>query len=274
MLRIVIVFLFLASTKILAQEKLLPAGLSIAGHRGGYYFQYPESSLSLFEYIATGFGTDTIMVELDIRKSKNGTLYIMHDETINRTTNGSGKITDLDDEYLNNLFLKQEGGTLTNERIPTLADVLNFIKGKNINLMLDIKMPVHSEVYTLVTQKNLESRMLVLTFNMELTNKLSTQSTKISLSALIETEADWEQFKTMQLVNRKKVAYISAKTPLGLIQKIKAEGVKVMADVSEAQRNNNHPLQSRGYQNKVKDQKLDILISDYPLEARKDCGRK
>ena len=100
--------------------------LKIAGHRGGYYYEHPESSLPLFGSIAKKFKSDTIIVELDLRKSKNGTIYIMHDETVDRTTNGKGKIDQLDDAYLNSLYLKKENGEITHERIPTFDDVLTL----------------------------------------------------------------------------------------------------------------------------------------------------
>jgi glycerophosphoryl diester phosphodiesterase len=77
------------------------------------------------------FKSDTITVELDLRKSKNGTIYILHDETVDRTTNGKWKIDQLEDSYINSLFLKKENGQITRERIPTFDDVLMFIKIKN-----------------------------------------------------------------------------------------------------------------------------------------------
>ena len=51
----------------------------------------------------------------------------MHDETGDRTANGTGKIDQLEDAHLSSLFLKKENGQLTHERIPTFNDVLTFI---------------------------------------------------------------------------------------------------------------------------------------------------
>lgn len=248
--------------------------VKIAGHRGGYYFEYPESSMPLFGYIAKQFKRDTIMVELDLRKSKSGTIYIMHDETIDRTTNGKGKLSELDDAYLNSLFLKNEKGQLTKERIPTFEDILRFIKKKNINLMLDIKEPIHAEAYQLVKKYGLENRMLTLTFNMDLTKKVAALSDQIFLSALIESETDWQKYQEVNMRPGRKVAYINAKTPQALITTLKENKILVMADVSEALRNGNKPLEASGYKNKVSDQQLDILITDYPIEARKDLQSK
>lgn len=248
------------------------AQLKIAGHRGGYYHSYPESSLPLFEFIANQFERDTIIIEIDLRKSKSGTIFLLHDEMVNRTTTGEGKINDLTDEYLSSLYLKKSNGEITSERIPTFDDILNFIKDRNINLMLDVKEPIHAEVLDQVKQHNLENRVLVLTFRMELTRQVIVLSQKILLSALVETETDWEAASELPIQNR--VVYINAKTPSQLISKMRKHGVKIMADVSEDTRHSGKPLPEESYRKQVRDMQLDILISDFPIEARKAFKEK
>ncbi len=242
--------------------------VKIAGHRSGYYFDFPESSLPLMEFIESQFGRDTLMAEVDLRMSKSGTIYMMHDETVDRTTTGKGKVADLTDSELNSLFLKKEKGEITNQHIPTLQDLLKFAEHRKINLMLDIKTPIHAEVYTLLKQYNMENRSLTLTFNMELTQKVAALSNRVALSALIVTEEDWQQFSKVSLPQPKKVAYINSNTPTGVIDQLKKNRIKVMADVSEEQNNMGKPLDAEGYRTKVLHQKLDILITDFPIEAR------
>jgi glycerophosphoryl diester phosphodiesterase len=261
--------LFFIPAVVFAQQNKISSDLKIAGHRGGYYYEHPESSLPLFASIAKKFKSDTIIVELDLRKSKNGTIYIMHDQTVDRTTNGTGKIAELEDAYLNGLFLKKENGEPTRQRIPTFDDVLIFIKKKNINLMLDIKTPIHAEAYALVQKYNMQNRMLTLTFNMELTKKVAALSNQIALSALIESEKDWQEYKEIGMLRGKKIAYINSKIPVSLIEELKKSQILIMADVSETLRNSGKPLDADGYKKKITDQMLDILITDFPIEARR-----
>lgn len=209
-----------------------------------------------------------------MRKSKDGTIYIMHDETVDRTTNGKGKLDQLNDDYLSRLYLKKENGDVTRQRIPTFDVLLQFIRNKNINLMLDIKSPIHAEAYALVKKYNLEDRMLTLTFNMDLTKKVASLSNQILLSALIESENDWQQFNGVPMAAIKKVAYINSKTSAALILELKKNQIRIMADVSEALRNSGKPLDDAGYQNIVKENSLDILITDFPIEARKTLIKK
>jgi len=252
-----------------ANAQKAPDNLKIAGHRGGYYFDYPESSLSLLKYLAKQFKKDTIIAEIDLRKSKDGTIYIMHDETVDRTTNGTGKLDQLEDVYLNTLSLKKENGELTRKRIPKFEEVLIFTKSKNINLMLDIKTPIYAEAFELVKKHKLENRVLTLTFNMEITKNVATLSKQILLSALIESEKDWQEYKEIGMLSGKKIAYINSKTPDSLIEELKKSQILIMADVSEVQRNSRKPLDADGYKKKITDQMLDILITDFPIEAKK-----
>ena len=118
--------------------------------------------------------------------------------------------------------------------------------------MLDIKTPIHAEAYELVKKYKMENRMITLTFNMDLTKKVAALSDQILLSALIESENDWQQFKEIAMPAGKKIAYINSKTPASLIQEMKKNQIKIMADVSEALRNSGKPLDDKGYHNKVK----------------------
>lgn len=253
---------FLLTTCLFAQVK-------IAGHRGGYYHQYPESSFPLFQFLADEFSGDTLIIEIDLRTSSEGTLYLMHDETLDRTTNGYGKLNDQSDGYLSKLFLKTNSGELTEQRIPTLEETLNFIRTRNINLMLDIKEPIHKAVLDRVKNHKLENRVVVLTFKEEYTQLVAENFPQVLLSALIETEADLDGFKELPVQNSKRIAYINAQTPAELITKLRKEKIIVMADVSEDKLNNGVPLISLDYKRKVQQQKLDILISDFPIEARR-----
>jgi glycerophosphoryl diester phosphodiesterase len=243
--------------------------LKIAGHRGGYYFEYPESSLELFGFIARQFHSDTITVELDLRRSLDGTIYIMHDETIDRTTNGHGSIDQQKDSYLSGLYLKKQNGQLTTERIPTFEQVLTFIKPTNINLMLDIKTDVFQEAIDLVKKNGLEGRMIVLTFNIDLTKKMALLSDKVMLSSLVETQSDWLLLSDVAIPQNRKIAYINSKAPRSLLQELKRNRINLMTDLSEALRNSGKPLANKDYQAFVKENLLDILITDFPIEARK-----
>lgn len=247
----------------------LSAQVKIAGHRGGYYEQFPESSFSLFQFLSEQFDGDTIIIEIDLRKSKNGTLYLLHDETLERTTTGSGKINERPDSYLSSLVLKAKTGETTDQCIPTFQETLNFIRTRNVNLMLDIKEPIHKEVLNLVREQKLESRVLVLTFRNEYSKLVAENYSNVLLSVLIETDKDLETFEQLPVHPGRRIAYINTNTPAALVGKLHKSKIFVMADVGEARNNANQPLTAAEYRSKVSQQQLDILITDYPIEARR-----
>jgi len=98
----------------------------VVAHRG-YWRQAPENSIAGITK-AMELGAD--VVEVDIRKTKDNILVLMHDETLNRTTTGTGKVADKTYEELQTLFLKAHGGQVTSHKIPTLEEAMNVAKGK------------------------------------------------------------------------------------------------------------------------------------------------
>ncbi len=107
----------------------------ISGHRGGMVTGYPENCIESFEK------TLTIMpafFEIDPRLTKDGVIVLMHDSTIDRTTNGKGRVSDYTYAELQQFRLKDREGNLTDYKIPTLKECIEWSRGKTI-LNLDIK---------------------------------------------------------------------------------------------------------------------------------------
>jgi glycerophosphoryl diester phosphodiesterase len=99
-------------------------------HRGGIVDGIPENTLAAFRH-AIEAGADAI--EIDLRGTKDGEIVIMHDETVDRTTDGRGLVSDL---TFSELKMLDAGG---GERIPSYEDVLQLTSGTGAILLLDIK---------------------------------------------------------------------------------------------------------------------------------------
>lgn len=107
--------------------------IMIASHRGAHN-DFPENSMASFK---RGIELGIDVIELDVRHTKDDSLVVMHDASVDRTTNGTGKVADLTFEEIRKLRLKFNG-QLTEEQVPTLEEALNLAKGK-ILVDLDIK---------------------------------------------------------------------------------------------------------------------------------------
>ena len=113
--------------------------LMVIAHRG-FSGAAPENTLSAFQK-AIEIGSD--MVELDVQLSKDGKLVVIHDETLERTTNGRGRVTDSTLKELKALDAGSWfGARFSGEKIPTIRDVLDLAKGR-VLVNIEIKHPNH-----------------------------------------------------------------------------------------------------------------------------------
>lgn len=124
--------------KRISEEFLKPSGevVLVAAHRGlsglssGAWQKYPENSLSA---IAQSIALGIDIVEIDVRKTKDGQLILMHDATVDRTTDGTGSITNMTLAEMKKLRLRLGlGGTNapTKETVPTFEEVMLLVKDK------------------------------------------------------------------------------------------------------------------------------------------------
>ena len=102
-------------------------------HRGDWR-NAPENSIDAINR-ALKMGID--IVEIDVRKTKDNHLIVMHDKSVDRTTTGKGKIAEIKLDSIQKLVLKNGAGMPTKHKVPTLREVMNFVKGKPVLLNLD-----------------------------------------------------------------------------------------------------------------------------------------
>jgi glycerophosphoryl diester phosphodiesterase len=111
------------------------AGVLVSAHRGGPADGYPENALATFER-TLGYGP--VLLEVDVRMSRDSVLVLMHDSTLERTSTGSGRVADHTFTALRRLLLRDARGAVTAHRIPTLDEALAWSERRAV-LMLDVK---------------------------------------------------------------------------------------------------------------------------------------
>ena len=173
----------------------LPTPLFIA-HRG-YSARYPENTLAAFN---GAIDAGAHMIELDVCLSKDRHLVVIHDETVDRTTNGTGAVKALTLDQLGRL----DAGSwfdprFNTERLPTLAQVLDAVKG---HLLVNIEIKpeafeadgpadaVERQVLNLVREKNMLDEVLVSSFEWLMLDNLRKLEPGIALGLLSEAPAD------------------------------------------------------------------------------------
>jgi glycerophosphoryl diester phosphodiesterase len=109
----------------------------LVAHRG-LAPDMPENTMAAFRnVIDRGVG----VIEIDLRGTLDGEVVIMHDETVDRTTDGTGDVTQLTLAQLQALDAGVHAGEqFRGERVPTFEEVLELAKASGVMLLLDIKL--------------------------------------------------------------------------------------------------------------------------------------
>ncbi len=128
----------------------------IYGHRGSKG-EYPENTLLSFQ---KALNDEVEGLELDVHMTRDGEIVVIHDETLDRTTDGSGYIKDLELGYIKTVsagskfdHFENYHSSWDNEKVPTLEEVLQLITGKNIELNIELKTSI-------ITYSGLEEKLL------------------------------------------------------------------------------------------------------------------
>ncbi|KHD86311.1 glycerophosphodiester phosphodiesterase [Heyndrickxia ginsengihumi] len=153
----------------------------IFGHRG-CKGTHPENTLLGF-YHACKIGIEGI--ELDVHMTKDHELVVIHDEKLDRTTNGTGYVKDLKlkdiKQYsagMNFDFLPLYHSSWDNEQVPTLEEVLELVSDYPIMLNIELKTDVfhypniEEKTMSLVEKYNMEGRVVYSSFNLPTVQKI------------------------------------------------------------------------------------------------------
>lgn len=179
-------------------KKLDEKSLHVAAHRGAHLEQ-PENSIAAIEE-AIRLGAS--VVEVDVRATKDGVLVLMHDKTVNRTTNGQGEVAKLTYVELQQLHLRKKTNSEASDHvIPTLSEALRVAKGKII-VDLDFKedrKEFIKKTYALVEQEGMEDQVLFFLYDYKDMPKIYKLNPTITLFPRARSVKDLEAILKMKL---------------------------------------------------------------------------
>ncbi|MCY7009268.1 glycerophosphodiester phosphodiesterase [Fusobacterium simiae] len=137
-------------------------------HRG-FSGKYPENTILAFQK-AIEVGADGI--ELDVQLTKDGEIVIIHDETIDRTTDGKGYVVDYSYEELSKFdasYIYKEKFRFN--KIPTLKEYFELVKDLDFITNIELKtgineyLGIEEKVYKLIKKYKLEKKVIISSFN-------------------------------------------------------------------------------------------------------------
>jgi glycerophosphoryl diester phosphodiesterase len=246
----------------------------IAAHRGGAAL-WPENSLLAFRR-ALALGVDAL--EFDLHATADGELVVIHDPTLERTTTGSGRVRDLELAELAALRLKTRDGAVTDERIPTFAQVLELAAPVAVELVPEIKVDANRQRYdgmeekvlVLLRSRGLLARATVQAFHPDTIRRLRELEPKARTMFLVTRgDVERERVRPAEAVRR---AHALGATDLGMNHRLvdadvvvaaRAAGIRIAAwtvnDETDIRR--------------MIDLGVDMVMSDRPDLAKRLAGR-
>ncbi|MBD1434747.1 glycerophosphodiester phosphodiesterase family protein [Sphingobacterium sp. DN00404] len=176
----------------------------ISGHRGTIEKGLPENSIVAMKAVLKH--TPAIF-EIDPRLSKDGLAVMVHDATLDRTTTGTGKVSDYTWKELKKLRLKDHQGNPTKYRINTLDEMIKWAKGKTVlNLdKKDLPLEVTAEI---IRKHNAYKWVWVTVHNVEQARFYLDKNPNQYLSMHIKDEKSLEEFKASGLPYDRMIVYI------------------------------------------------------------------
>jgi glycerophosphoryl diester phosphodiesterase len=124
------------------------------GHRGARAYE-PENTLRSFKK-ALEIGVNA--VELDVRKTKDNQLVVIHDADVKRTTDGKGLVSELTLKEIKE-FSAEQG-----EKIPTLKEALDFLD-KKVKILIELKEAgVEEKVLAAVRENGMQKNVIIVSF--------------------------------------------------------------------------------------------------------------
>jgi glycerophosphoryl diester phosphodiesterase len=150
------------------------------GHRGARAYE-PENTIRSF---ARAIELGVNAVELDVRKTKDNELVVIHDDKVDRTTNGKGLVGELTLKEIKS-FVTDKG-----EKIPTLEEALDFLDRK-VKILIELKeVGVEDKVMKIVKDEGLEDNVIIISFHEEALRRIREINDKVEMGLIYVKHKD------------------------------------------------------------------------------------
>lgn len=199
----------------------------ISAHRGGPAPGYPENALETLQHTVAEI--PGVMVEVDVRATKDNRLVLLHDETLERTTTGTGKLDALTFDEVADYRLVDSKGTVTNFTIPHFRDVLEWASDADVYLSLDVKgRELFKPVIDLVNEYGMANRVEIITYSLQAAEQVHRIDEDIHISSSIRNQRELDEYRRSGLPPEKIAAFTGLSLrPERFYEALKKQGMVV-----------------------------------------------
>jgi len=181
----------------------------LTAHRGGPEPDFPENCIATFEHTLRHCYA---MMEMDPRYTKDSVVIVHHDNTLDRTTTGKGRVADFTYDELKLLKLKDMKGNPTEYHLETLDEMLQWAKGKTV-LVLDKKDVSLEDRVRIITKHRAESCAMVMAYNFKEAQTCYRLNPNVMMQIFIKNDAEIEQFEQTGVPWENVIVFIGHQKP-------------------------------------------------------------
>ncbi|HRE43996.1 MAG TPA: glycerophosphodiester phosphodiesterase family protein [Terricaulis sp.] len=207
----------------------------VSAHRGGPAPGFAENAIPTFENTVRAAPA---FLEVDIARTRDGALILMHDDTLERTTTGEGAVRDLTLAQIQSFSLRDDNGRTLSARPPTLREALDWANGRAI-LELDVKRGVsYEDVAREVEAAGAMGRVVFITYSVDGAARLARVAPGAMIYTTIERVGDIATLERRGVDLSRIVAWIGTGAPdAALIDALNARGIEARIGVFGSNRN-------------------------------------
>lgn len=198
--------------------------VAVSAHRGGPAPGFAENALATFE---NTISNAPAFLEVDVSRTGDGVLVLMHDDRVERTTTGEGALSDLTLAALQRLALEDRDGRAVGARAPTLREALDWANGRAI-LELDVKRAVaYEDVVREVGAADAMGRVVFITYSIDGAARLARLAPAAMIYTTISSPRELDVLERRGVKLSHIVAWVGADAPdASLVEALAARGVE------------------------------------------------
>lgn len=237
----------------------------VSGHRGGREKYYPENSIEGLENVMSHLPA---IFEIDPRLTKDSVIVLMHDATLDRTTNKIGKLSDYTWAELQDVRLKDYDGNVTDYKIPLLEDVFKWAKGKTV-VNLDKKDVPLWMITDLIKKHNAETYVMLTVHTGAQARYYYDRFPNIMFSVFSRNDKEYEDMAISGVPWENMIAYVGHtidEKNAHIVEKLHTHGVRCMISTAPTHDKLKTKSERQIEYKKEIEKQPDIIESDIPTE--------
>lgn len=241
----------------------------VSAHRGGPGPGLPENAIETF---AATLAAAPALIEADVATSADGVLFLLHDDTLDRTTTGEGLASRTPWSVIRALKLRDPSGAPTPYSPPSFADALAFLKDRTI-LQVDFKKSTRYEhVIAEIKRQGAEDRVILIAYTMAQAERLHRLAPGMMISLSISTQTDLNRAVAAGVPAERIVGFTGVEDPKPrLFSLLNNQDVEVIFGTLGGAQSIDRQIAASGddsFYATLAGMGADIIATDRPLEAQ------